>query len=140
MTLLLNETSRSGFTFMEVMVAVTIISIVFTTVFRLHSQTLSMNLTTSFYTDASLIAEEMMTQAEAELAASETSGPPADQYFRTINGYPGYACRINYQKISIPEIDTEDMNCIAAIELTVQHSESEQKYHLKTHRLLPETE
>ena len=140
MNLLFNETSRSGFTFMEVMVAVAIISIVFTAVFRLHSQTLSMNLATSFYTDASLIADKMMTQAEAELATPGVSGIPADKNIRTINGHPGYTCRISFEKTRIPDMEAEDKDFIAAIELTVQDRKSEQKYHVKTHRLIPETD
>jgi len=134
------QPSRSGFTFMEVMVALAIISIVFTTVFRLHSQTLSMNLATSFYTDASLVAEKMMTQAEAELATPGAQGIPTNQNIRTIKGYPGYTCRITYEKTQIPDMDTENKDFLAEIELTVQHSESEQKYHIKTHRLIPETD
>ena len=55
---------RSGFTLLEVMVAMSIIAIVLLAVYRLHSQTLMMNYSARFYTTAPLLAQQKLSELE----------------------------------------------------------------------------
>ena len=53
---------RSGFTLLEVMVALSIISVVLIAVFRLYAQTISMNHLLAFNTRAPFLAQQKMAQ------------------------------------------------------------------------------
>jgi prepilin-type N-terminal cleavage/methylation domain-containing protein len=54
----------SGFTLLEVMVALCILAIVLLSVYRLHSQTISMSIESRFYTQAPLLARSALTRWE----------------------------------------------------------------------------
>ena len=61
--------SCRAFTLLEVMVAMAIMAIVMVSVYRMHSQTLTMNAAARFYTQAPLLAQSKLAQLEA--ASSE---------------------------------------------------------------------
>jgi prepilin-type N-terminal cleavage/methylation domain-containing protein len=52
-----NWNISSGFTLLEVMVAMAIMAIVLVSVYRMHSQTLTMNMAARFYTQAPMVAQ-----------------------------------------------------------------------------------
>ena len=57
-----NRHIASGFTLLEVMVAMAIMAIVLVSVYRMHSQTLTMNSASRFYTLAPLLAQSKLAQ------------------------------------------------------------------------------
>ena len=54
----------AGFTLLEVLVCLSIISIVLVGIYRMHSQTLLMNRSTQFYTTAPLLAQRRLAEIE----------------------------------------------------------------------------
>lgn len=60
-----------GFTLLEVMVAMAILAIVLVSVYRMHSQTLTMSAANRFYTQAPMLAQSKLAQLES--ASSEIS-------------------------------------------------------------------
>ena len=64
----------SGFTLLEVMVALAVMSIVLVSVYRMHSQSLTMNTAARFYTQAPILAQGKM----AEIKALSSSVFPTD--------------------------------------------------------------
>ena len=58
--------TSAGFTLLEIMVCLSIISIVLIAIYRMHSQTLLMNQSTQFYTTAPLLAQRRLTEVELD--------------------------------------------------------------------------
>ncbi len=56
------DSFKNGFTFLEVMVALSVLALVITAVFKLHIQSVSMIIATDFYLKAPLLAEEIITE------------------------------------------------------------------------------
>jgi general secretion pathway protein I len=71
-----------GFTLLEVIVAVSIIAIVFISVFRLHTQTLAMSSSVRFYATAPMLAQSKLAELEnsAEDLLSDGSGDFGDDF------------------------------------------------------------
>ena len=119
-----------GFTLLEVVVAVAIMSIVLISVYRLHAQSLSMNTQARFYTQAPMLAQsklsEMETGEDAEFAAD--SGEFVEEF-------AGYSWRV-----TVDEVDLEALGEISKdlkqIEVTVSFNDDEFIYRLRTLRLI----
>ena len=58
--------NKSGFTFLEVMIAVSVLALVLTAVFRLYSQSVSMLFYTGFDLKAPLLAEKIISEKKTE--------------------------------------------------------------------------
>ena len=56
--------TNHGFTFLEIMVALSIIAIALTTIFKMHSQTVSMSFSAMFYSTAPLLAQGKLSELE----------------------------------------------------------------------------
>ena len=122
----------SGFTLLEVMVAMAIMAIVLVSVYRMHSQTLTMNAAARFYTQAPMLAQSKLAQLEgdsSEIVAGD-SGDFGDKF-------PGYTWRI-----STDEVSSEALGEIAAdlkrIDMTVSFNNDEYVYNVRTYRFLRE--
>ena len=73
--------SRSGFTLLEVLIALSIIAIAFTSLFSTQSSSLSLAIHAKFHTDASLLAREVIAGYESGLIEfSETNGDFAPEF------------------------------------------------------------
>ena len=123
--------AADGFTLLEVMVAVAIISIVLLAVYRLHSQTLLMNHTTRFYTLAPLLAQGKLTELQLR--------PPQDLFDDSGDfgeDYTGYTweARIGSAESELLEKEAENLK---RIDLTVRYTDDEQSYSLRTYRFMP---
>ncbi len=98
--------SDTGFTLMEVLVAISIIAIALLAVYRLHSQTLAMANTTNFYTTAPLLAQQKMVEFQLRPMdeLTDDSGDFGDQY-------PGYdwTATINDVESELLERTKEDL-------------------------------
>ncbi|MEX1326068.1 MAG: prepilin-type N-terminal cleavage/methylation domain-containing protein [Desulfobacterales bacterium] len=124
--------TTSGFTLLEVMVAIAILAIVLVSVYRMHSQTLTMNTAARFYTQAPMLAQSKLAQIEVDSSgiADTDSGDFGDKF-------PGYTWRI-----STEEVVSEALGEIAAdlkrIDMTVVFNSDEYSYNVRTYRLIRE--
>ena len=120
--------SASGFTLLEVMIALAVMSIVLVSVYRMHSQSLTMSTAARFYTLAPLLAQNKM--AELETLSSEgfpeDSGDFGEQY-------PGYSWQTSISDVS-SEVLGEVANDLKRIDLTVSYNENQFSHSIRTYR------
>ena len=117
-----------GFTLLEVMIALAVMSIVLVSVYRMHSQSLTMNTAARFYTLAPLLAQNKM--AELETVSSEgfpdDSGDFGEQY-------PGYSWRTSLSDVS-SEVLGEVADDLKQIDLTISYNDNQFLHSLRTYR------
>jgi len=121
---------RSGFSLLEILVALSIIAIVFLSIFKMHKQTISMNQAVKFYTLAPLLAQNKIEELELRTAYESIydSGVFGDNY-------PGYR-----YDISIDDADSEFLGYAAGdlkkIDVTVFTDIEEFSYSLRAYRFI----
>jgi general secretion pathway protein I len=126
------QSKDAGFTLLEVMVAMAIMAIVLVSVYRMHSQTLTMNMAARFYTQAPMLAQSKLAQLETASAGSISgdSGDFGDKF-------PGYTWNI-----STDEVTSEVLGEIAAdlkrIDMKVSFNNDEYVYNVRTYWFLRE--
>ena len=127
-----NRQTASGFTLLEVMVAMAIMAIVLVSVYRMHSQTLTMNTAARFYTQAPMLAQSKLAQLEANSSGliAGDSGDFGDKF-------PGYTW-----SISAEEVSSETLGEFAAdlkrIDMTVSFNSGEYVYDVRAYRFMAE--
>lgn len=119
----------AGFTLLEMMVAVAVISIVLLAVYRLHSQTLLMNQSAQFYSLAPLLAQEKL----AELAIAEDIDL-LEQKGAFGENYPGYGWELSTEVVT-PESLKHTADRFRRIDLKLTFNEDELSYNVRTYRL-----
>jgi general secretion pathway protein I len=116
-----------GFTLLEVMVALAVMSIVLVSVYRMHSQSLTMNASARFYTLAPMLAQGKM--AELETLSSgvfpEDSGDFGEQF-------PGYSWKTSVADVS-SEILGEVAEDLKRVDISVSLNENQLVYSLRTY-------
>jgi general secretion pathway protein I len=121
-----------GFTLLEVMVAMAIMAIVLVSVYRMHSQTLTMNTAARFYTQAPMLAQSKLAQLETA-SSGEITGDSGDFG----ENFPGYTW-----SISTDEVSSEALGEIAAdlkrIDMKVSLNNDEYSYNIRTYRFFRE--
>ena len=124
----LRHSDRNGFTLLEMMVAVSIIAIVLLAVYRLHSQTLLMNLSARFYTVAPLLAQSKLAELETSTISelSEGSGDFGEDY-------TGYNWEISINDIESEPLESTTDN-LKQIDIKVIFNQGELSYDLRTYR------
>ena len=126
------QQTAAGFTLLEVMVAMAIMAIVLVSVYRMHSQTLTMNTAARFYTQAPLLAQGKLAQLE-----SASSGMVAGDSGDFGDKFPGYTWTL-----ATDEITSESLGEIAAdlkrIDMTVSFNRDEYVYNVRTYRFIRE--
>jgi general secretion pathway protein I len=117
-----------GFTLLEVMVALAVMSIVLVSVYRMHSQSLTMNTAARFYTLAPLLAQNKLAELESfpSEGFSDNSGDFGEQY-------PGYHWHSALADVP-SEVLGEVANDLKRIDLTVSYNEDQFSYNLRTYR------
>ena len=118
----------SGFTLLEVMIALAVMSIVLVSVYRMHSQSLSMNTAARFYTLAPLLAQSKM----AELETLSSDGFPNDSGDFG-EQYPGYSWQTSITDVS-SEVLGEVANDLKRIDLTISYNNNQFSHSLRTYR------
>jgi general secretion pathway protein I len=107
-------------------------AIVLVSVYRMHSQTLTMNTAVRFYTQAPLLAQGKLAQLEA--AAAEIIAGDSGDFGEK---FPGYTWNI-----STAEVSSEALGEIAAdlkrIDMTVSFNGDEYVYNVRTYRFMRE--
>ena len=124
--------SAAGFTLLETMVAVSIIAIVLVSIYKLHIQTISMNITAKFYATAPFLAQEKISELELSPLSdmSDDAGDFGDEF-------PGYTWNL-----SVEDIETDLMGDITSdikkIDVAVAFNNDEFNYKLRTYRFIRE--
>ncbi|NNL42582.1 MAG: prepilin-type N-terminal cleavage/methylation domain-containing protein [Desulfobacterales bacterium] len=120
--------SSAGFTLLEIMVAISIIAIVLVTVYRMHAQTISMNVISRFNTVAPVLAKQILTQNETK-TLDELADDSGD-FGKEFTDYKW--------QVSVKEVESEALGEIAKdlkqIEVTVSLNEDEDVYTLRSYR------
>jgi general secretion pathway protein I len=122
----------SGFTLLEVMIAMAIMAIVLVSVYRLHSQTLTMATASRFYTQAPLLAQSKMAQLGAS-SADLVSGDSGDFGEK----FPGYSWSVSTEDVS-SEVLGEAAADLKRIDVTVTLNENEYEFTIRSYRLMEE--
>jgi general secretion pathway protein I len=126
------SSAHSGFTLLEVLIAMAIMAVVLVSVYRMHSQTLSMTTANRFYTQAPLLAQSKMAQLEATSSNSISDG--AGDFGEN---FPGYSWNVSTGLVSIEALGeaAADLN---RIDVTVVLNENEYQYTIRSYRLMTE--
>jgi len=124
--------SASGFTLLEVMVALSIISIVLVSLLISQSLGVSLQDETKFNTTAALLAQKKISEIESEkdydLAAD--SGDFGDDF-------PNYFWELNVQDVSFPGAE-EFTKYLKQIDLNIYRGESKRdQYAMRLYRFVP---
>ncbi len=121
-----------GFTLLEIMVAISIIAVVLIAVFKMHSQTINLNLATRFYSTAPLLAQNKIAELETtslndQIAESGNFG----------DDFPNYSW-----SVSMDNIESEILGAVSEslkkIEVTISYNNDELIYSFRTYKLLHE--
>ena len=121
---------KTGFTLLEIMVAVSIIAIVFTSVFRMHSQTLAMSDSVRFYTVAPLLAQKKL--AEIDTATSEDMTDDTGDFGED---FPDFQWQLSFSEIE-SEILEKTAENLKRIDLTVSWRDQTNIYQVRTYRFV----
>jgi len=125
-------TSRQGFTFIEVLMAVSILAILLVGVHKLQSQMVSMSQTARFFTLAPLLAQSQM----AEMERRNFKDIPKDT--GDFEGaYPGYAWSLRMETLE-SEVLEKLAYPMRKIDVSVSFNKGEQTYLLRTYRVVPD--
>ncbi len=127
---LTTEIRSSGFTLLEIMVAIAIIAIVLVSVYRMQSQTILMNMAAQFETLAPILAQDKMAEFETK-TVSELTDDSGD--FN--NDFPGY----NWQ-FTVEDAPLEALGSLGErfkqLDLTITRPDQNLTFHLRTYRFL----
>lgn len=116
-----------GFSLIEVLVALAILTIALTSVYRLQSLTYSMTAEARFHTIAPKLAQERLAAIEREglKNGSDNSGDFGQ-------AYPGYSWTVRMEEVP-SDVITSDNQRLTRIDVTIEHNE-ERSYVLRTYR------
>jgi general secretion pathway protein I len=121
----------SGFTLLEVMIAVAIIAIVLVAVFGSQSQSLSLANDAKFSTTAALLAQRKMAEVEMEdsLDVSSASGDFGEDF-------PEYQWELDISEVPLPGI--EGLEFLKQVDVAVRWGDKDQfRYALRLYRFMP---
>jgi general secretion pathway protein I len=125
----------SGFTLLEVMVAMAIIAIALTAVFGSQSQSLSLASEAKFGTTAVFLAQSKMAEIEAE--KSEDLAADSGDFGED---FPGYHWDLKVSDATFDEPENVS-DYLKQIDLAISWQEDDQyEYRLRLYKFVPETE
>ncbi|WP_155321177.1 type IV pilus modification PilV family protein [Desulfosarcina ovata] len=124
--------AQNGFTLMEVMVALAVVAIALTAVYRMHSQTLFMDQRGRFDTVATLLARQKLAEIDTQDLADLTidEGDFGDDY-------PGYRWQMESETV-VSDLILEGGPTLKRITLTVDYGDGETTFAITTYRHLYE--
>ena len=112
------------------MVAISIIAIVFSSVFKMHAQTVSMTASNRFYAVAPILAQnslaEFLSQSPDEL--SDDSGDFGKEF-------AGYVWKITVEDVESENLGT-DTDRLKRIDVMISANNEENTYDLRTYRYI----
>lgn len=123
--------NKKGFTFFEIMVALSVIAIALTTVYKLHCQTISMNYSTIFYSVAPMLAQGKLSELEV-LSTNDAISSDSGNFNHPFDSYT-WSVDINEPD----EIELEKVSKnLKKIDLTVYSENHQLAYQIQTYRLV----
>ena len=114
------------------MVALAIMAIVLVSVYRMHSQTLTMNTAARFYTQAPLLAQSKL--AQLETASSDFAGGDSGDFGEN---FPGYDWSVSTDEVSSETLG-EAAGGLKRIDIKVSFNRDEYVYNFRTYRYMSE--
>lgn len=133
----LNNPDQKGFTLLEIMVAVAIIAIAFTSVLKLHTQTLAMNIASNFYVKAPLLAQKIISEWEI---SRETADFVPLTLGDSLEGFPGFTFDITHEAIASDALSSETLNdndrFLVEIVCTILYHQGDYQYTTKSLRFI----
>jgi general secretion pathway protein I len=118
---------QAGFTLIEVLVAIVILVIAMTSVYRLQGDTFRMSASARFYTMAPMLARSKL--SEIELQGFKNAGDGSGDFGQA---YPGYTWSVRMEEIK-SELLKDQKHHLTRIELTITQDE-DLSYALRTYR------
>ncbi|MBF0450264.1 MAG: prepilin-type N-terminal cleavage/methylation domain-containing protein [Candidatus Magnetomorum sp.] len=124
-------TSQKGFTLLEMMIAMSILTIAIVSIFKLQGQSVNMISSVRFYTQAPLLARLALSRFEARLVAED---PELDSDSGAFGeDFPGYEYSIIAQEIEDIDEDFEYITkYIKTVDVTVTWDELGISYSIHT--------
>ncbi|MDL1964694.1 MAG: prepilin-type N-terminal cleavage/methylation domain-containing protein [Deltaproteobacteria bacterium] len=121
---------NAGFTLLEIMVSISIISIVLVAVYRMHIQTIAMNSSVKFYTTAPLLAHGKI--AELEINPSDELTDDSGNFGEE---FPGYRWNQSIDDIESKLLGTTS-KALKKIDVTISFNNDELTYNLRKYRFV----
>ena len=127
-----NRTPGEGFTLLEVMIAFSIIAIVITSLWGLHSKTVYLSLNSQFDTQAPFLAEIRLAQilAQKKLEEGVEEGDFGEEF-------PGYIWKSFVSKVESEALGTLS-EMMKKIEISVSFNEGEFEYSMVSYQFKQE--
>ena len=125
-----SQHDEKGITLLEVMVAMGIAAIVLTAVYRLQTQSITMDGAARFQTQAPLLAQQLVTEIELkapEIPASESGDFGTD--------YPGYSWTLETADVE-NFVNASGRALLKQIEIKIHLNRDEDLFTLRTYRLV----
>ncbi len=120
--------ASTGFTLLEIMVAISIIAIVLVSVYGMHTQTITMNFISRFQTTAPMLAKQVLTKIETK---------PIDDLVDDSGDFGKEFSDYKWQ-VSVKEVESEALGEVAKdlkqIEVTVSLNEDEDVYNIRLYK------
>ena len=122
--------SPLGFTLLEIMVSLSIISLVLVSIYKLHAQTISMNYDARFYTTAPFLAQLKLTELDNETIKelADDSGDFGDEY-------PGYSWTLEIRDVESETLGNVSEN-LKKIDITILLDNNRLSYDVRTYRFV----
>ncbi len=125
--------NSDGFTLIEVLISLAIMAIVLVAVFKLHAQSLSMNVATRFHTTAALLLQTKLT---------EITSTPLDELASDSGDFAQAFTGYRWQSV-IEDIDTDTLGPVSAqlkrITITIMFGPDQYRYDLTTYHFFQDT-
>ena len=116
-----------GFTLLEVLVALAVLAIALTSIYRLQGQTFLMSASARFYSIAPQLARMKLAEVERQKFKDIIAGSGAFG-----EDYPGYSWSLNVEEVP-SDLVTSQQYHLARIEVTISQDE-DNSYQLRTYR------
>jgi general secretion pathway protein I len=123
-----SKTLMSGFTLLEVMVALSVIATVLVSVYQLHTQSLSLATETRFHSYAPFLAQQKL----AELA-TEAAAPLENESGEFGEDYPGLRWQVVVEAVESAFAEEAPVQ-LMRIDITISDSGDEYHYKMRTYR------
>lgn len=122
------KNDRCGFTLLEVMVAVAIVAIALSAVYKLYSQAFNMNQSARFYTTATLLAETKL--AELAIQSPRDLGSDAGAFE---DEFSDYSWQVSVTEMEAEEITLTEQH-LRQIDIVITHEQQGESFSLRTYR------
>jgi general secretion pathway protein I len=119
---------KAGFTLLEILVAMSIITFALIAIFRLYTQTISMNQRLAFNTTAPFLAQKKMAE-QTSMPGEELSDSTGDFG----EAFSAYTWAVSVEEVVSEVLETEDLK---KIDIRVSMNGDEHVYYLRRYRFL----